>query len=178
MTPTAWASPMSDPLRWLIWGLLLLSGGWLLHELQRQPELPPLPPALPADLALPVPTPPAPRAPALAAFPDTLARPLFAEDRRPVPSMDTRAEPGAAVTDGQATVPAWTLHGITRLNGHPVALLSRADSPRSRRLTLGDSLEGWVLADILDQAIVLQREGRQARLELRPPPSPTATGPP
>lgn len=97
-----------------------------------------------------------------------LARPLFTASRRPP----------AAPAKAPAALDA-TLAGVLTDGTEKVAIVTLAGADRALRLREGDSFQGWSVARIDTDAVVLERNGRTERLVLtyKAPPPPAKSGP-
>ncbi|MGC8475128.1 MAG: hypothetical protein ACP5NP_02130 [Acetobacteraceae bacterium] len=131
--------------------LCVLLAGALWAELRPTPAPPPpsLPPARP-ELRASVPSPPA--LSALGAF---VTRPLFVPSRRP-----------AATSRTAALRVAFRLCGVLLTGSTRVALLQPVDGKPVRLLHVGDRADGWDLAAIGSDRIVLRRGARRAVMKL------------
>ncbi len=101
-----------------------------------------------------------------------VSRPLFIEGRTPLP--EAAQEPESATA---SELSEFQLTGIldTPESGRIVLLRSR-DGKRHYRLHPGDAIEGWHLAEIAPDHVVLQQGGRREVLQLRKPrPNPPVT---
>jgi hypothetical protein len=123
----------------------------------------------------PVATPPAPRigaagaaakppkipvfaGPELSALTEALDRPPFSQSRRPSAAP---ALPMASPTTLNAT-----LSGVIFSTDDRVAILSNAEDGEPVRLREGDVYLGWTLVEVQVDQVLMERDGRQQRLEL------------
>jgi type II secretory pathway component PulC len=123
----------------------------------------------------PVATPPAPRldapgstAPApdipiftaveLSELTESIARPPFSQSRRPAAAP---ALPVASPTSLNAT-----LSGVIFSTDDRVAIISSAEDGEPVRLREGDVYLGWTLVEVEVDQVLMERDGRQQRLEL------------
>jgi hypothetical protein len=105
-------------------------------------------------------------------FRETVRRPLFNPDRRPVERKETAAEPKAEVSDLR-------LVGVMKAaNQPPRALLRSADAPNGKWIAEGGEYNGWKLRKVNERSVILQSGGRSQELQLavprRPPDEPPA----
>jgi general secretion pathway protein N len=107
---------------------------------------------------------PQPQPVALAEVSAALERPLFTQSRRPP------AAPAAPPRRLEAT-----LAGVLTDGPEKVAIVVSTGVDRAHRLREGDVFQGWRVAKIEDDAILLERDGRSERLVLtfRGAPAPT-----
>lgn len=131
---------------------------------------PPEPPALastPGALEQPVSD--------LADLTETVDRPLFTSDRRPVPEATPTADqeaPAVAVTP--ATPPSVELSAIVIVDGRRMALFRGASAGGgSMRAEEGEEVQGWTLSQVRSDGVTLERAGQRVEIALRtfkPPP--------
>lgn len=106
------------------------------------------------------------------ALKETLARPLFEADRRPV--LPPKAAPPPPPSPPRATPPptfdpsAYILVGIIA-GPTPIAVLRQASTNASLRLTEGEEVAGWILDQIRTREIVLVNGNQRVTLELYKP---------
>jgi len=108
----------------------------------------------------------APSMPPLAAFAETLERPLFSESRRPAES-ETLAE---APDDSDAARPAaggFLLSAVVITDESRVALLRGPESRALARLREGETLDGWSVAEIRADSVLLRHADETQRVPLR-----------
>ncbi len=87
-------------------------------------------------------------------------QPLFAFDRRPyVAVVEQAAAPGPHV---EFQLTAVILAGDTQ-----IALLKSNLTPAVRRLAINETLDGWTLAEIRPEQVVLRRSTETVTVELR-----------
>jgi hypothetical protein len=111
-----------------------------------------------------------PAALAEAAFPETLARPLFRANRRP---PDVAKPETAAARPNQAAAPAklpsgLALIGVINQNGVERALLRSGGSGEGQWVGVGYMLDGWRLSRIESAGVVFEAGGRSETLSLFP----------
>jgi hypothetical protein len=122
---------------------------------------------------------PGEEAPALAelppreAFTAFIAQPLFIEGRKPLPE---EAEAGALETKKPPEV---HLTGIITAPNALQLILVRDQSNKTLRLKPGEAIDGWRVAELKDDQVILQQNGKTHILKLikprplkPPPPSP------
>lgn len=141
--------------------LAMALAGHLAIELGRPPPEPPVPP--PARLQ-PLPPPPTLDMPALDRFTEMVARPPFSPDRRPA---DGGGNGGGTAGPPQARLVGVVLSGTTRL-----ALIVNGGGP-PRRLEVGQILDGWTIAAIEPDRVVLRRDRQDQALLLVKPKRPS-----
>jgi len=131
------------------------------------------PPIAPAAALQPLTTPAAaaPNAPfampPLETYAEVTARPLFFPTRRPAPIQ--------AATVDRVDAQSLVLVGVILAESGKAALIARANLPGARRVALGEEIEGWVLAEIDADRVVLRSGTTEAVLPLkdrRPNPTP------
>jgi hypothetical protein len=99
-------------------------------------------------------------------FASITERPLFRPDRKPEPPPD---ETPAATTDPGTNVELDTLD-LSAVMLTPTlasAWVKDPSQPKLQRLRIGDDLEGWSVRDILDDRVLLERQGEEYALILR-----------
>jgi len=101
---------------------------------------------------------------------DLVARPLFIKDRRPV------AEPNQETAQGAASKSEsfdWQLNGIYSTKKTVSALFGRPKSKlvkdHTRKITVGDDIDGWKLTEIKNDRVVLKQGSTEKELLLRKP---------
>lgn len=104
-------------------------------------------------------------------YADLVARPLFIKGRRAVDEPHPEAEQG----DVKLEIFDWQLIGVYGTKKKVSALFSRAKTkvPKDnfRKITLGDEIDGWKLADINNDRAVLKQGNKEKELLLRKPKS-------
>jgi hypothetical protein len=155
----------------------ILAGAWLAYELLHQPQAPqplanaegpPLDEIVIPDLAV--------EAPLLAEFDNTLERPLFRPDRRPGEDAEEEAA-GDATPAPTDAVTNLRLSAIIVEADERSALLEQPGMEQAQRVHVGESIGGWLLEEVRDDAVVLSAGGRRTDLVLRTyeaPPIPPA----
>ncbi|QIK36676.1 hypothetical protein GWK36_00180 [Caldichromatium japonicum] len=92
-------------------------------------------------------------------------RPLFRPDRQPDPPSDAQAiTPPSA--EG-APLDALDLKAVLIMPETALAWVHDPAQPRVRRLRVGDEVQGWVVRAILEDRILVERQGQQDALLLR-----------
>ena len=110
--------------------------------------------------------------PPLETYAEVTARPLFMPTRRPAPLQAASADR----VDAQALV----LVGVILAQNGNAALIGRANLPGARRVIVGEEIEGWTLAEIHSDRVLIRSGNTQAELRLKdrkpgqPPPRPAA----
>ena len=123
------------------------------------PPPPPPPPAVASGVTAP------PRIEVAAAVPledldAALARPPFAEDRRPPEG------PAPAPAPVEEAAPDVVLAGVIFSDDQQVAILEERDGGESVRLRAGDLYRGWTVEEVSADAVTITRGGRTARIVL------------
>ncbi len=151
---------------WLGLGAVAIAGfaAWLSFELTRSPAAPE-PPAPPADAPLAELPGLELQAPALASLRATLERPLFNEDRRPIPPADA-AGPGADRPDSGRPLPMRLSGVIVGADGRRTVLVAVSGEEQPQRVGAGDKVAGWRVEEIGDDAVVLSAAGQRSVVPL------------
>jgi hypothetical protein len=103
--------------------------------------------------------------PALAAMPETAARPLISPTRRQPSARPLGVSPLAAL---EAAPDGLVLVGILRSGGGTRrALFRTSDAPRGTWVEEGDAIRGWRLIAVRERQVVLEQDGRRHELALR-----------
>jgi len=101
---------------------------------------------------------------------DTVRRPLFERNRRPVEPPVAVAPPAklpmAAVPRRTADPNALALLGILVSEGRAIALLSRNQTGQHVRVEEGDTVDGWTIERIESQRVVLRHGDTHIALQL------------
>lgn len=106
----------------------------------------------------------APRQPSESAYRIIIERPLFNAERRPAQS---RLSEGPVETPTQTNVPGgYKLLGVIVEAGTRSALIQIAGSPRPTVVAEGGSIDGWRLAEVRDDAVVLERGSSTQELNM------------
>jgi hypothetical protein len=142
--------------------LLWLNWTSLQAPIDISPILPGFQPAM-APLARPGEEEP-PRLPTPAeGFTETVSRPLFNRDRRPV----VRRAPAPEAPQASADM---RLVGIVRQAGEPSrALIRFANEPAGKWIAEGEENNGWVLNAVNERSVVMESGGRLLELQLNFP---------
>lgn len=117
-----------------------------------------------------------PRLPALARLSETVRRPLFSSTRRPPEAASVAApQPVAQAPEQAAPVPTAKLSAIIMIGESRFALLSEPGGKSPERKREGDSIQGWTIAGIDGNRILLEQGANRHELPLRtfqaaPPP--------
>ncbi|MBK5966609.1 hypothetical protein CCR95_21660 [Thiocystis minor] len=109
-------------------------------------------------------------------FASIIERPLFRPDRKPEPPPDesppATADPGTSVELDTLDLSAVMLTPMI-----VSAWVKDPNQPNLRRLRIGDDLEGWSVRDILEDRVLLERQGEEYALILRDYSKATPTAP-
>ncbi|MCP5305417.1 MAG: hypothetical protein H6953_08215 [Chromatiaceae bacterium] len=97
-----------------------------------------------------------------------IERPLFSSDRRPA-----EQEASGDVKLISAGRPQILLSGVVAVQGDYQALVTPGSS-EAIKVSVGDDIEGWQVAEILPDSLVLTRDSRREVFELRVAPAPNA----
>jgi hypothetical protein len=90
-------------------------------------------------------------------------RPLFSQDRRPfVPEP----EPAPVVPAGPRV--EFELTAVIITSATQIALLRSSVTPTVQRVTLNESVDGWTLAEVTPNNVVLRRGAESVTVPLRP----------
>jgi len=105
-------------------------------------------------------------------FQETVARPLFNPNRRPVERKESAAVQAKAETSDLRLV------GVMKVGKEPPrALLRSASEPTGKWIAEGGEFNGWKLRKVNDRSVVVQSGARSQELQLtlprRPPEEPT-----
>jgi hypothetical protein len=102
-------------------------------------------------------------------YDDLVSRPLFIKGRKPV----DEPKPDDAQTPAIAMVFDWELNGVYTKNKGLTALFSRSKvkvpKDNYRKVAVGGDLDGWKLAEIHKDKVILMQGGAQKELLLRKP---------
>ena len=157
----------------LLLGLLCLALATLVYGELQGAERGPVRPAVapPAAAAALLPQPAAASLSPIEAYDEVLQRPLFSATRRPPPA--------GAATNTLGTAEGFALIGIIIAEDGRAALIQHGRPPVLARLHEGQALEGWTVAAILPDRVVLEHDATQHELKLkdRPPETKTPAGP-
>jgi hypothetical protein len=97
-------------------------------------------------------------------FRETVGRPLFNPDRRPVERKETAAAEPKTEANGLRLV------GVMKAaNQPPRALLRSATEPNGKWIAEGGEFNGWKLSKVNERSVVLQSGGRSQELQLAVP---------
>lgn len=152
------------------WGL----GQWSRHNLEK---------AMKADLESDYQAIVLPELPRLTStvedFAEIVDKPLFVEGRKPI--VETETNPSEQAAD-MGQLEDWQLMGVYSKHQQPAALFVKAsEGKRYTKLTLNQSISGWILKEIETDQVTLERAGQQKKLLLhkakpklpKKPPTPT-----
>ncbi|HUB96169.1 MAG TPA: hypothetical protein VL993_09640 [Stellaceae bacterium] len=101
--------------------------------------------------------------PPLDAYKAVLDRPLFARTRRPLPPRATEE----AVIDAST----FALAGITISGAVRIAVMRHGTPPVISHVTEGQSIDGWTIARIADDRVLLRHGATDHTIRLYPDPS-------
>jgi hypothetical protein len=107
---------------------------------------------------------PKPASPVLAQFTETLERPLFSADRRPMQAVEIA--PPTAKPIAQHSAAQLTLLGVILTPDRSEALLRWNGSSEPQRLALNESINGWTLDEIGADYVVLLRGDERSKASL------------
>jgi hypothetical protein len=151
-------------------GLALLNWHLLVMPIDTAPIVPPVPDNMVTASSFSAPA-NGEAAVSAAAFPATLARPLFRSDRRPAEAAKQQtAQARPSRQQMQARLPdGLTLVGIVKEGAEPGrALIRSAASDTGHWVEVGYVLDGWRLSRIEAGSILFETEGRKQTLSLFP----------
>jgi hypothetical protein len=97
---------------------------------------------------------------------DTLERPLFEKQRRPVEPPHKTEMPAVAPIKTTVRQNTLTLVGVLKSKTMTVALLKRNDTGQSVRAEEGDIIDGWSVKQIEFQRVVLVQGDQEVSLQL------------
>jgi len=105
----------------------------------------------------------------LAVLNETVDRPLFTRDRRPVPDVVPTPEPQApAVAASQQAPPPVELSAIVILDGRRMVLFRGAGAGGvNMRAEEGEQVQGWTLSQVRSDGVTLERNGQSHEIVLR-----------
>ena len=129
--------------------LLLLAA--IVYEAAAPPRATEAPMDLPANRAIPTVVLPVFHPPASANFWEINARPLFARARKPIASDAVVGSTGSSSSPPVAALVGVIIDGPSRL-----AMVRTAASPLASGVSVGDLIEGWKVAEIDSDRIVLR----------------------
>ena len=92
-------------------------------------------------------------------YDDIVARPLFVEGRQPIESTE---EDTLSSFNGKVTI---ILKGVVSTPDGMIALLEDKEKKRYR-LRMGDEVEGWEIAELQSDKVILKKNGNQKELLL------------
>ncbi len=102
-------------------------------------------------------------------YADLVTRPLFIKGRRPVETVEVEEAAAAGGSDSFE----WQLTGVYTKGKQLSALFSRDKAPATEKkylkITEGDDINGWTLAEIHADKVVLKQGSHQKELMLRKP---------
>jgi hypothetical protein len=105
----------------------------------------------------------------LAVLTETVERPLFSSDRRPIPDAPPAPEPAvAAVPVGQGRPLVLELSAVVILADRRMALFQGASAGGATlRADEGEQVDGWTLSQVRNDGVTLERNGESRELVLR-----------
>lgn len=137
---------------------------WLVYELTASPRLPEPPAAASEAAAFTLPSLEiAP--PDLATLRATLERPLFDDDRRPNVAEEAAASPEAVQAAKAAPVRLSAI--VVASDGSRMALVKPEGQDEPQRVRLGETVAGWKVAEMSDEAVTLTAGDQRVVVPLR-----------
>jgi hypothetical protein len=107
-----------------------------------------------------------------ASYNDLVNRPLFIMGRKPVPEAEA-TQSGEQATTAMGNISDWQLNGVYTTPKGLMALLTRTvvttPTDKYRKVLAGANMDGWNVAEIHTDKIVLTQGATQKNLLLRPP---------
>lgn len=160
---------MANPVQLLMLAGLAGTLAWGGYEFTRDNQaLPPVPTGeqAPIRTASALPT---IKHPSLADYAVVIERPLFFADRKPPPKQPQQTAAGtkARKVQGTGKAPELKVTGIFLEGDDSSVLIEMLASGNNRRLQLGDTVSGWKLVAVDDQAITLQSGRQRQQYKLR-----------
>jgi hypothetical protein len=98
------------------------------------------------------------------AYPQTLSRPLFSKSRQPSVVKSAAAAPALAAASSDLRLAAVVFSDDT----HRAFVIS-ASTPGGKWVALGDDIDGWTIARMQSEFVVLQNGDASVALKLYPP---------
>lgn len=98
-------------------------------------------------------------------YQDTVNRPLFMQDRQPYVMVKPEIET-TKVTVKKIIPQQFSLSAIVISYDKSLAILQYRENKTLQRIVLGETIDGWTLAEIHDQYIVLKKGDEMQTLEL------------
>lgn len=107
----------------------------------------------------------------LAGLEDLTTRPPFMPTRRPPPVIMVKPPPpvAPAAPPSPSPPPGLTLVGTAVLGGVRVALVRVPPGDTTMRLKVGESVEGWAVADIAGDTVTMKKMNTTFELKFPPP---------
>jgi len=162
LTPPHRPRRLADGIRRIL--VMVLAANILLHFLHFRPETGEQPEIPEPGQGTAAPMPASFALPDIGAFRVVTDRPAFTPSRRPPAPPALAVIPPAAAAPPPAP-PRLTLLGTLKSGGRESAVI-RPATGRSRVMTLGEVIEGWRLARIDGNLIVLENQGQRVEVQL------------
>ncbi|MCY4338000.1 MAG: hypothetical protein OXD47_04285 [Gammaproteobacteria bacterium] len=163
--------PMVRLLRRLLLGASVGLAGYSVYEWTRPYVAPDVVPSVKQDTAALLTTVSAStyNLPPVETFAEILERPLFRADRRPytAPQPVTVDEPAPAPVPEIPLTEQVALRATIIIGEKRIALLHDMVNDSPLRLSQGDSVHGWTLAEVGTNSVALQKGGMTERLALQ-----------
>jgi len=157
---------VANPLQLLFVTSIAGTLAWGVFEYQRDnQQLPPTPPGA-APTTLPDITPPLMESKPLESYSATLERPLFFSERKLPDPKQAAVTEKAPKKNRQSSLPKVRLSAILIDSEKRSAVIEVLGTGKSRRLEIGQSISGWELTEVKDQAIVMRSGARRHQFEL------------
>ena len=100
------------------------------------------------------------------AFASVIERPIFRPDRKPEPAPDEE-QTAPATPESNAQLDSMDLTGVLNTPSIISAWVKDPAQPKLRRVRIGDDFEGWSVREILEDRVLLERQGDEYALILR-----------
>jgi hypothetical protein len=99
-------------------------------------------------------------------FASVIERPIFRPDRKPEPPPDEE-QAASATPETNAQLDTMDLTGVLITPAIVSAWVKDPAQPKLRRVRIGDDFEGWSVREILEDRVLLERQGEEYALILR-----------
>ena len=157
---------MANPLKLLFIGGILGTLAWGALEYQRDNKQSPATPKDNAQTAIPDLKLPQIEIRPLHDFSETVYRPLFFADRKLPEPEAVKVSDKTAANKNQGKLPRLRLSAILIDSDKRSAVIEVLGTGKSRRLDIDQTISGWKLVEIKDQAIVMRSGSRKHQFEL------------